>query len=317
MMPKSKRLQRFIITLFLLLSIPSVGLAQNKVVMKFGVLPALQALPLFVAESKNIFPKFGLDVDLILFNTAAEKDIALASGSLDGCFADLVTPLVLKGNGRDIVIVAKSYDTRHDRRMFAILAKPGSNASSVKDLDGKPVAIASNTVVDLVNEKLQTQAGVPMDKINTIESKNIGLRFQALLNGQLEAAALPEPLVTVAVSKGARVLIDDAGIGESQTALVFTRDFVANHPELVKNFLAALQAANDLINSDPDSVRDIMVEKVRLPAALKLQYPVPRFPKLAVPDRDALENIAGWLKQRGVIRSTVSYEQVVNGELIP
>lgn len=317
MTPKPKRLKNFFITVFLLLFIPTVVLGQNKVVMKFGVLPALQALPLFVAESKGLFPKFGLDVDLILFNTAAEKDIALASGSLDGCFADLVTPLVLKGNSRDIVIVAKNYDTRHDRRMFAILAKPGSKVSSVKDLDGKPVAIASNTVVDLVNEKLQTQAGVPREKINTIESKNIGLRFQALLNGQLEAAVLPEPLVTVAVSKGARILIDDAGLGESQTALVFTREFVTKHPELAKSFLAALQAANYLINSDPDSVRDIMVEKVRLPVALKLQYPVPRFPKLAAPDRDALENIAGWLKQRGVIRSTVSYEQVVNGELVP
>jgi NitT/TauT family transport system substrate-binding protein len=299
------------------LTVYSGVLAKDKMTMKFGVLPALQALPLFVAESRGLFSKHGVDVELILFNTTAEKDIALVSGSLQGCFADLVTPMILKGNGRDIVVVAKTYDTRFDRRMFAVLSKPGSKVSSLKELEGKPVAISSNSVVDLVNEKLHVAAGVSKDTINTIELKNIGLRFQALITGQIEAAALPEPLVTVAISRGAKLLGDDSGLGESQTVLVFTGKFVNKNMELVRGFLAAVEEANHLINEHPDSVRDIMVDKVRLPESLKSKYPVPKFPTLAAPDRKALNTVLSWLNQRKVIHSDIEYEQAVNDQLLP
>ena len=306
-----------LIACLLSLVVYSVARAKDNIAIKFGVLPALQALPLFVAESRGLFSKHGVDVELILFNTTAEKDIALVSGSLQGCFADLVTPMILRGNGRDIVVVAKTYDTRFDRRMFAVLAKPGSETRSLKELEGKPVAISSNSVVDLVNEKLHVDAGVSKDTINTIESKNIGLRFQMLMTGQIEAAALPEPLVTVAISKGARLLGDDSGLGESQTVLVFTREFIKNNMDLSRRFLAAVEEANNLINENPDSVRDIMVEQVRLPESLKSQYPVPKFPRLAPPDRDALNSVLSWLKQRKVIHSEIEYEQAVNDQLLP
>lgn len=306
-----------LITFFLITVISTDIAAQEKPLIRFGVLPALQALPLFVAESKGLFSKNGLNVDLILFNTTGEKDVALASGSLDGCFADLVTPLVLKANGRDIIVIAKNYDTRYDRRMFGIMVKPGSAINELKSLAGASVAISSNSVIDLVNDKLQMQAGITKDNINTIEFKNIGLRFQALLTGRLDAAVLPEPLVSVAISKGAKLLADDSGLGESQTVLVFSQEFIKKSPELIKVFLNVINDTNRLINSNPDSVRDIMVEKVRLPEALKMKYPVPKFPKLALPDRDCLENIGVWLNQRGVIRSDIKYEQVVNGEFLP
>ncbi|MFH0959334.1 MAG: ABC transporter substrate-binding protein [Pseudomonadota bacterium] len=300
-----------------LLVVCSDGLAKDEIAIKFGVLPALQSLPLFVAESKGFFAKHGLDVELILFNTTAEKDIALVSGSLQGCCADLVTPLILKGNGRDIVVVAKTYDTRLDRRMFAILSKPGSKARSLKELEGKPVAISSNSVVDLVNQKLHVDADISEEAINTIESKNIGLRFQALVTGQVEAAVLPEPLVTVAISKGSALLADDSGLGESQTVLVFKRDFMDGHKDLTRRFLVAVEEANNLINENPDSVRDIMVEKVRLPESLKSKYPVPKFPRLAPPDRDAVNSVLSWLKEKKVIRAEIKYEQAVDDKLLP
>ena len=60
-----------------------------------------------------------------------------------------------------------------------------------------------------------------------------------------------------------------------------------------------------------------MVEHVRLPDPLKATYPVPRFPKLHAPDKDAVNSIAEWLKNRGVIKSAPTYEQVVNVGFLP
>lgn len=296
---------------------PNQVAAADKVHIRLGSLPVLQALPIYVAEERGLFSANGIDVEIIPFNTAAEKDIALTSGSIDGYFGDLLTPIVLKGNGRDVVITAKTYDTAYDKRMFGILAKPGSNYESAKDLSDVPVAVASNSVVDYVTDALLRKNGVPAEKIKTIEAKNIGLRMQMVMTGQVEAAALPEPLVTAALDKGAKLLADDSGLSESQTVLVFNTPFAKNNPAAVKKFLEVCEKARLTINDEPDAVRPIMVKHVRLPEALQRSYPVPRFPKVGAPDRDAVNTISAWLKDRGIIKSVITYEQVVDVNFLP
>jgi NitT/TauT family transport system substrate-binding protein len=283
---------------------------------RFGALPVLQALPLFVAQEKGLFGKAGVDVDLVPFNTAAEKDIALTAGSIDGCFADLFTPLVLAGNGVGILIVATNYDTRQDRRMFAVLGKPGGKYKTVKDLAQVPVAVSSNSVIDYVTESLLVAGGVPKKEIATVESKNIGLRMQMLLTGKVEAATLPEPLVTAAVAKGAVLLADDKGLEASQTVLVFGRDFAEKNPSAVKRFLAAVREANTLINGKPDEVRGIMVKNVRLPGPLKERYPVPGFPDLHSPDAKTFDQVLKWLESRMTFRNPITYRDVVDGKYL-
>jgi NitT/TauT family transport system substrate-binding protein len=269
--------------------------ASKKVTIRFGALPVLQALSLYVAQDKGIFARLGVDVELIPFSAAAEKDIALASGNIDGYFGDLVTATVLKGNGRDVAVVATNYDTRRDKRMFGVVVKPGSKYKSLLDLAGVPVAVSSSSV----------------------EAKNIGLRMQMLISGQVEAATLPEPLLTAAEAKGAISLADDSGLSASQTILLFAGPFLKNHPDAVKVFLKAVNEAQRLINSEPDTVRTVMVEHVRLPEQLRDSYPVPRFPDLHAPDKEAVVNIADWLRKRGVIRPQLSYDQIVNASFIP
>lgn len=286
-------------------------------IMRFGTLPVLQALPLYVAHEKGFFAKHGANVQLVPFNTAAEKDIALTTNSIDGYFGDLVTPIVLKGNGRDVLIIATNYDTRHDRRMFAVLGKPGGKYRSLGDLADVPIAVSSNSVIDQVTERLLTAAGIPPDRVASLESKNIPLRMQMLLSGQVEAATLPEPLVTAALARGAVFLGDDSGLDTSQTVLVFSDRFLKDRPQVVKAFMKAVAEAHHFVNTQPEAVRSVMVEHTRLPEPLKDTYPVPRFPALRAPDRAAVQTIAEWLHRRGVIKSALTYEQVVNAEFIP
>jgi NitT/TauT family transport system substrate-binding protein len=303
---------------FLCLSLisPSLLCAGDEPTIKFGALPVLQALPLFVAMENSLFVKKGVKVEIVPFSNASEKDIAMSSGAIDGYFGDLLTPLVLKGNGKEVVIVAGNYDTRLDRRMFAILAKPGNNLSSLTQLADVPVALSSNSVIDYVTEYLLKAAGLPEEKIAKLESKNIGIRMQMLMSGQVEAATLPEPLVTAALAKGASLLADDSGLAFSQTVLVFQKSFVEKNRNLVKAFLDTVTDANEIVNSKADMVREIMVKHVLLPQALRTVYPVPHFPKLFVPDRATVQTVAEWLKSRKVIREDISYSQVVDGSFL-
>jgi len=311
----SRVLKSLFFVCFILLTAIAAS-AQDKTKIRFGGLPVLQALPIYVAQDKGLFAKHGAQVEIIPFNTAAEKDIALTSQAIDGYFGDLVTPMILLGNKREAIIVATNYDTRRDRRMFAILAKPGSQLKTAAELAGVPVAVSSNSVIDLVTQRLLTAAGVPEDKLASVESKNIGIRLQMLLSGQVEAATLPEPLATAALAKGAVLLTDDAGLGESQTVLVFAGPFLKANPGPVKAFLAAVNEAIDIINERPNDVRPVMTAHVRLPEQLQATYPVPKFPKLHAPDKEAVNSVAEWLKKRGVIPVVLTYEQAVDASLI-
>lgn len=94
------------------------------VTIQFGTLPVIQALPLFVAAEKGYFKDAGLDVELVPFNSAMEKDVAMSAGQISGYFGDMITPMVLTANGTLVKIVATHFNIKNEQRMFAILAGP-------------------------------------------------------------------------------------------------------------------------------------------------------------------------------------------------
>lgn len=284
---------------------------------RFGVLPVLQALSLYVAGDMKLFEKEGLKVELIPFHAAADKDIALAAKSLDGNFGDLLTTVTLVGNRVPVTIVATNYYPEGGRRMFALVGKPGCSYGCAGDLSQVPVALSSHTVSHYVTKQLLVSAGVPEHSVQTIESKDIGLRMQMLVTGKVEAATLPEPLATAAVARGAVLLADDSRIPLSQTVLTFSTPFLKAHGNMVRAFLRAVGAANRLIDAQPESARAVMAANVRLPEFLKATYPVPRFPALQVPREEAFAEAVDWLARQGVLRSRPQYQQVVDPSFLP
>ncbi len=127
---------KFSVILMLLCAciIPVSGHSLDKTVQKpippppirFGTIPVLQSLPLFVASEKGFFKEQGLIVDIVLFNSAMEKDIALSAGQIVGYFGDMLTPMVLQANGTNVRMVATNFNTTNEQRMFAVLASAQS-----------------------------------------------------------------------------------------------------------------------------------------------------------------------------------------------
>jgi len=312
---------RFTLSLVLVSVLIFSGCATKKeteqVTIRFGTLPVLQALDVYVAAEKGYFDTEKVKVELINFNTAAEKDIALTAGQIDGYFGDLFTPIVVEGNGVDISIVATNYNTLANRHMFAVLSSPKSNVKSIDQLAGVPVAISSNSVIHYVTETLVENGGVTLDEFATMESKNIGLRMQMLMSGQIEAATLPEPLVSAAAKGGATILANDEGIAPSQTVLIFSEKFAKDHPKAVKKFLKAIDKAHNEINTNPDDVRSVMVEYIRLPEPMKATYPIPSFPNLSVPDKELVMEVVSWLTDKEALKKELTYEELVNGVYLP
>jgi NitT/TauT family transport system substrate-binding protein len=291
--------------------------AQQTKPIAFGVLPVVQALPLFVAQEKGLFDEAGVKVDLVPFRTALEKDVAMTAGQLDGYFGDLFTPVVLAAGGTKIKIVARNFVTGEGQRMFGVIAGPQSNLKTLADLADVPVAVSRHSIIEYATVTLLTRGGVNPDNIRLMEVKAIPIRFQMLMSDQVKAATLPEPLVTLVESKGGKVLADDGGSAMSSTVLIFTDSFLNAHPDQAVAFLKAVSKAVDLINQGGDDIKAIMNRAGNVPKPLHGVYAVPRFPKLSAPGEQEVETAVNWLKERGAIKKTLPYSELVDGKYIP
>jgi NitT/TauT family transport system substrate-binding protein len=284
---------------------------------KFGTIPVLQSLPLFVASEKGFFNEQGLPVEIILFNSAMEKDIALTSGQIVGYFGDLMTPMVLQANNAGVKMVATNFNTTNEQRMFAILASPQSKNKNLPEIAKGGIATGSNTVAEYLIIRLLQLRKIDKSAINLIDVKNIPIRLQMLLSGQVSAALMPEPLATLAETKGATAVIDDKGRRLSTTVLAFNEKFLKEYPQTVKAFHRAVNKASDYINKNPDEVRAIMNRDCKIPEPLQGSFPIPKFPRLTAPARNQVADVYEWLREKQIITKDMEYKDMVADGYLP
>jgi len=297
---------------FILSCVTGCSDSKKPVDLKFGVLPVVQALPLFVAVDKGFFLEASLNVELVNFRSAMEIDIALTAGRISGYFGDLITPVILKSNSTPVRIAASFTNTVHNQRMFALLQPPGTEKITVSEAAKLGIAASSNTVVDyFIYLLLGGKETENANEYKIVETKNIPIRLQLLLNGQFAAAVLSEPLVTYAEMNGAQVIGDDRGKPFSITTLSFTEKFLEDSPESAKYFLKAVDESIKYIESNPDSVRQIMNANVNVPKELQDSIAIPEFPKASLPDPEQLDKVIDWLIMKQIIKTEIVYEDLI------
>ena len=307
----------FVICLLTVLFLVTPWVVRAAVDIRFGTLPVIQALPVFVAAEKGFFREQGVSVELAPFNSALEKDVAFTSGQIAGYFGDIPTCMVLSANRIPIKITAIVHNATKARRMFALELAPKQAGKGLLEAVTQGVAVSSNTILDFLTVKFLAMKGIPAGQARMVEIKNIPIRLQMLVAGQVAVAVLPEPLATLAELKGATPLMDDAGKGWSATVLAFSQDFIAKHPDKVKAFMRAIDKASDHINRHPEDVRPIMNRECRIPDQLKLTFPIPDFPKPGLPAPAQVSDVSRWLYTKGTIKKEVPYTQLVADGYLP
>ena len=195
--------------------------------------------------------------------------------------------------------------------MFALVAAPGSSITNFDQLKGHEVAISSATVIEYLLDQFLSQRQVPADYIKKQEIKKIPIRLQMLLAGQVPAALLPEPLVTLAEIKGGQVIMDDRGLNTALTVLALDRDLVQQNKMLQANFLSAYGEAVKRINHDPDRYKDLLIKRTRFPEPAIGKYQVPRFPAVDLPDVKDVEAAQNWLMDKKMIKAPIPYDRTV------
>ena len=117
-------------------------------------MPDEATLPYYVAVEEGIFANHGLDMEVVPFLSAMERDSALIAGEIDAGENDPVGVILLRNAGYDAKIVSTELQETAKKMRFAIVASLGSNINSIEDLEGKKIAISSNTIIEYITDTL-------------------------------------------------------------------------------------------------------------------------------------------------------------------
>ena len=284
------------------------------VAIRIGTLPTEDTLALWVAEHTDRFKAAGLDVTITTFASARERDAALTAGAIDGEMSDMVSAALLRQGGFPVKVTTLLLGATPAQGRFGIAVKPGSKVTDLKQLGGVPIGTSSATIQEYVLDSLMKTAGVAEAQVKTQEVAAVPARFQLLMKGSLQAAALPEPFLSLAQLQGAHVVADDtAGANLSQTVLLFSEKYLSTPANTASVFklLGAVDQAAQVINQNPNTWRALLVTNARLPQELAKTYKVNTYPRPQLPKKTDVDPLLTWMRQKGLLKASVTYADLM------
>lgn len=285
---------------------------------RIGVLPILDALPMYVAEAQGYFAENGLEVVFVPVASAAERDQLMQAGQIDAMINDLISTMLYNKNQISVIAVRFARTATPEFPQFRILAAAGSGIATVEDLAGVEIGVSEGTVIEYTTYRLLEAEGLATEDIRTVAVPRIPDRLALLASGELQAANLPDPLSSLAIQGGATVVIDDSAHPQYGNSLIsFRKDFVSQRAQAIRGFLAAIEAAVADINADKSAWEDLLVEKELIPAPLIGSYTIPDFPPASVPSEAQFADVLEWALEQGLVETRLSYSQSINATFLP
>lgn len=285
--------------------------------LKIGTLPIVDVVPMFLAEKNGYFKELGLNVELVPFTSAVERDTAIQAGQIDGQLNDMVSTSLLNKTNEQVKIVRTALKTNPQRFIFSIVVPGNSPIQKPEDLRGKDIALSLNTVIEYWTDERMASLGFKEGDYGKVPIPTIPARLQALSSGQVAAANMPEPFASKAIKDGARLVVDDKGWDFGTTSvIVFTTNAISKKTEAVKRFLKAFDRAAKEINANPEQYRALLVEQARVSADIKDSFQMVPYPGPEVPTKAEVERLMKWAVAKKLVAEPLSYEKMVDPKLI-
>lgn len=276
-----------------------------------GLMPDVDSIPFIIAQEKGYFKEEGLTVTLKSFKSAVDRDSALQSGNLDGGVSDMLAAAFAKSGGFDTVITSLTTGS------YKLVVNKNETSMSIKDLKGKDVAISKNTIIEYVTDKVMAEGGLAPSDSNKIVIPQIPTRLEMLQNNKIAAATLPEPMATIAVKNGAKVLNSSDQLGIYPGVMIFTRKAVTDKEKEIQAMYRAYNKAIDYLSREPmDNYIDLLIEKGGFPNDVKGALVLPQYKKPTAPKPKDIEDVMIWLQQRQLIPQTYSYQELVDDRFV-
>ncbi len=278
--------------------------------LKLGAMSSLDYIPYVVAEELGYTDSLGLDLEIVKFFSANDRDAAFRSEQVDGTVIDYTGAMIQHAAGMPLSIVAK-----HDG-YFEMMAS--ADVENMQDLKGKRVSVSRNTVIEYATDKMLEATGLSVEEVEKPEVNKIPLRMEMMVAGELEASVFPDPFITISKSKGFHSLSSTRDLGISVTGTIFNQKALGEKKASIQVLLVAYNLAVDYINSHPkEDWANILVKDAGIPEALVNNVVLPQYTHASLPSEKDLNETLSWLKSKSLVPENYSAEGLVAKDFLP
>ena len=259
-MNKSTRLA-FLIVFFGVIAMVPRAAAQDKVRMGLSSVSGLHSA-VWVAETKGLFRKHGIDAEVIVTGQGGTAGIsALLANDIQmvNSAGDVLVAAALRGG--DTVMVASVVNKGLQR----LVTKP--DIKTPADLKGKRVGVTrvgavSHSVLLMMLQRWK----MSVNDIQVLQLGSSPNMLASMERGGVEGAVLTIPSMFVAEDRGYRVLLDmaDTDIYYLHTMVATTRQYIKNNRDKVLRFLRGYVEGIAFVKQNKKESVDIVKKKLRI-----------------------------------------------------
>lgn len=217
--------------------------------------------PFFMADAKGYFAEAGIDVDIVDGNGSTGTIQAIGAGDFQIGVAGLgaLAQARQASGSSDLIAVAGLLQ----KDPTSIISLEGSGITSPKDIEGKRLGTDAGNFEDGMIKAFAAANGIDLDKIEVVVINGGGDRV-ALLNGDVDFIngwANPDgDKVNEMKPISPPLLFADYGVNILGSSIVVRKDWLAEHGEVVKGFLAALEKGKADVAANPEEALSIFME---------------------------------------------------------
>jgi NitT/TauT family transport system substrate-binding protein len=226
---------------------------------KLGMSTWLGYAPLYLAKEKGFFQKRGLDVEVVVIESPADRRAAFAADRIQG-FATTVDTHVMTAAAENPIPVKQVLALDDSYGGDGMVAK--KEIKSVKDLKGKTVAaqLGAGASYFWLNYVL-AQNGLKLSDIQAVDMK-AGDAGAAFVAGKVDAAVTWEPWLSRAKGTpfGQVLIASNETPGIIVDSLAFKPDFLKRRGDDVKKIIAAWNEAVQFAAQNPKEADAIMAK---------------------------------------------------------
>jgi NitT/TauT family transport system substrate-binding protein len=223
--------------------------------------------PLWIAADRNLFAKYGLNVDIRYIAPAT------ATQALIGKNLDIINPggeIVEAGlNGEPVVYIAGILN----RAVMSIYAKP--EIRSLADLKGKVLAVTvPGATTDFAARVLLQQARLtPGKDVKILYLKGMVEILAGINQGNADAGIFTSPTTLKAQHAGLKELVNvtEQNIPMIHAALASTREYIKTRPDNVRRFLQAYLEGIKIARTEPDLAKQVIGKYTKTTDAVDLE----------------------------------------------
>jgi ABC-type nitrate/sulfonate/bicarbonate transport system substrate-binding protein len=263
---------------------------------------------------RGFFEQEGLDVKVQPSQGGAEAIPAIVSGDVQVAGSNAVSVLLATTEGLDLRMIAPGTFARPQKDFSAIMVSSDGPIRAAQDLEGKRIAVNTlKNVTEVTAREALAKEGVDPSSLRLTEIPFPEMA-QAVAKGDVDAAFLIEPFVTVAEKEGLRTLArpyNDTQQGLQVGSYVAQSGYAEENADVVEGFAKGVARTAEAIEQEPEQFRSFLHKASELPPEAAKAVTLPKWG--AQSDRESLDLLADLMVKYRLAKEEPAVDELLQG----